>query len=202
MNHLKGFNEAKKPAAKTISKLDYHDMMEFLEEKYNFKSREFTGIPSTMDYDRHFDNWCDSKNLPKKDSKGKDRHISKEFLEMYAKDPDGENAKPPYMDYWHYLCDLCEPHNGSFISIPKEVYENDRTTPSNMIKVYQKLIEEYPNDKEMKEICDELIRREEEEIKNPRIDTWSGWKQKITDLIFKEFGEYADNDSIQVWVEW
>ena len=33
-------------------------------------------------------------------------------------------------------------------------------------------------------------------------DPWKGWKQQITDLIFKEFGEYATDDSLRVWVEW
>ena len=32
---------------------------------------------------------------------------------------------------------------------------------------------------------------------------WEGWVQKITDLIFEEFGEYADDEyGLEVWVEW
>tara|TARA_R110000772_G_scaffold17946_1_gene49746 strand:- start:5970 stop:6521 length:552 start_codon:yes stop_codon:yes gene_type:complete len=35
---------------------------------------------------------------------------------------------------------------------------------------------------------------------------WEGWVQKITELIFEEFGEYADVDGgeeiLEVWVDW
>ena len=57
-------------------------------------------------------------------------------------------------------------------------------------------------DKKHIENCKELIRREEEELKNPKVDPWKGWRQQITDLIFKEFGEFAQDDSLEVWVEW
>lgn len=47
MKHIKKFNEAKKPKGEMVRKLDYHDMMKYLEKKYKFESREFSGIPST-----------------------------------------------------------------------------------------------------------------------------------------------------------
>jgi hypothetical protein len=86
-------------------KLDYHDMMEYLEDKYNFKERGFSGIPSTMDVDKHFNKWCDKHGLPQKDSEGKYRSSSQEFYTQYKEAEDGEKTKPPYMDFWHYLCD-------------------------------------------------------------------------------------------------
>lgn len=78
---------------------------------------------------------------------------------MYVEAPDGEKKKPPYMDFWHYLCDVCEP---SYIWIPREV---------------------------------DIDSWEEN-------SAWEGWQQQITDLIFEEFGEYADGDDLRVWVEW
>jgi len=60
----------------------------------------------------------------------------------------------------------------------------------------------YPKDKKMNKNLDILIAREEEALKNPKLDPGKGWKQQITDLIFEEFGEYANGDSLRVWVEW
>lgn len=207
MKYLKKFNESKKPTPKKATKLDYHDMIEYLEKKYNFKSRGFTGIPSQIqDRDRHFYNWCDKHKLGQKDSKGKDRGSSQEFFKMYQVAEDGEKVLPPYMDYWHYLCDINEPHNGSYIHIPKQVNKSDERTPQKNIEMYkwmlnQELKEKRPDKKHI-ENCKELIRKEEEELKNPKVDPWKGWRQQITDLIFKEFGEFAQDDSLEVWVEW
>lgn len=206
MKHLKKFNKHK-PTPKSVNRLDYHDMMEFLENKYNFKSRGFTGIPSTIpDSDRHFYKWCDKHNLGQKDSKGQDRGSSKEFYKMYQKAEDGKKSLPPYMDYWHYLCDINEPNNGSYIHIPKKVNTSNDRSPEKNIETYKYLIkmelkEKRPNKSHLKNL-DELIEREEEEIKNPKIDPWKNWKQQITDLIFKEFGEYEEDGHLTVWVEW
>ena len=210
MKYLKPFNESNKPEPQTIRKgvsfLDYHDMIEYLQKKYNFQSRGFSGIPSTMDRDNHFNEWCDKHGLGKKDSEGKDRISSKEFYKIYRTAEDGEISKPPYMDFWHYLCDINEIHNGSYIHIPKEVDSSDENRPQENIKMYKSLIEmelreKKPSKKHIKN-CEELIRREEEELKNPKKDPWAGWKKQITDLIFKEFGEYEKDDYITVWVEW
>jgi len=206
MKHLKAFNESNKPEAETIRKgvsfFDYHDMIEYLENKYNFQSRGFTGIPSTINRDNHFNEWCDKHGLGQKDSKDKTRTNSQEFYKMYQSSPDGENSKPPYMDFWHYLCDINDVHNGTYIQIPKEVDTSDELTPQKNIENYKSLMQMYPKDKEIRKNCEELIRREEEEMKNPKVDPWSNWKQKITDLIFKEFGESTKDDHLTVWVEW
>lgn len=202
MKYLKTYNESKKPSPKKVQKLDYHDMMDYLEKKYNFQSRGFSGIPSTMDVDRHFDNWCDKHNLPQKDKDGKYRNSSQIFYKQYQAAPDGEKEKPPYMDFWHYLVDINEPHNGSYIYIPREVEEDEINDPQYVLNMYKDLKKQYKNDPEMCKNCDIIIKRQEEEIKNPKPDPWKGWKQQITDLIFKEFGEFADGDSLEVWVEW
>jgi hypothetical protein len=206
MIHLKSFNESNKPEQKTIRKgvsfFDYNDMIKYLESKYNFASREFTGIPSTFNRGNHFNEWCDKHGLGKKDSKKKDRVSSQEFWKMYKAAADGENSKPPYMDFWHYLCDINEVENGSYIQIPKEVDTSDEITPQKSIEMFQSLMKMYPDDKEIRNNCEELIRREEENIKNPKVSPWANWEQKITDLIFKEFGESTKDDYLTVWVEW
>jgi len=158
-----------KPTPKRIEKerLDYHDMMEYLEKKYNFESRYFTGIPSTMT------------------------------------ETERRNTNTPYMDYWHYLCDINdELRNGCYINIPSKVSTSDDRTPQMNIEMFKKLLNQYPKDKEMRNNLEFLIKREEEEIKNPKVDKWAGWKQQITDLIFKEFGEFAKDDYLTVWVDW
>jgi hypothetical protein len=109
------------------------------------------------------------------------------------------------MDYWHYLCDVCEPHNGSFIYIPRKV-ESNKTTRQDTIDMFKSMLDNelkrrFPNKRHVKDL-EELIAREEEHINNPKVDPWDGWEQKITDLIFQEFGEYAEDDYLEVWVEW
>jgi hypothetical protein len=185
-------------------KLDYHDMMEYLEEKYNFNARGFSGIPSTIDLDRHFDKWCDKHGLPQKDSEGKHRSSSQEFYTQYKEAEDGEKAKPPYMDFWHYLCEYNDDNvrNGGYIHIPRTVDTSKDPSPERNLDMYRKLKAMYPKDKEINKNLDIVIAREEEALKNPKVDPWKGWKQQITDLIFEEFGEYATGDSLRVWVEW
>lgn len=210
MRYLNSFNESNKPTPKTIRKgvtaIDYNDMMEYLENKYKFNSRGFTGIPSTINRDTHFDEWCDKHGLGKKDSNGKERHSSQEFFKMYQISEDGEKEKPPYMDFWHYLCDINEVHNGTYIHIPKEVDFSDDITPQKSIDIYKSLIEmelkeKRPNKNHIK-VIEDLIKKEEKELKNPKVDPFNGWKQKITDLIFKEFGNISKDDYLTVWVEW
>ncbi len=183
-------------------KLDYHEMIEYLEEKYNFKSRSFSGIPSTMD--KHFDKWCDKHELDQKDSEGKHRSSSQEFYTQYKKAEDGEKSKVPYMDFWHYLCEYNDENvrNGSYIHIPRTVDTSKDISPERNLNNFKRLKKMYPRDKEMNKNLDMLIAREEEELKNPRLNPWKDWKQQITDLIFEEFGEYATGNSLRVWVEW
>lgn len=200
-----------KPNAKIEKKvkLDYHDMMKYLEEKYDFESRGFTGIPSTIpDRGRHFYNWCDKHDLPEIDEEGKHRGSSQIFFKQYNAAEDGEKVLPPYMDFWHYLADYNEDsvRNGGYIHIPRkaDTSKEESVSPEKMISSYEWMLKEYPKDKEIQKNAKELIRRAKEEIKNPKVDPWKGWKQQITDLIFKEFGEYAveDPDYLKVWVEW
>jgi hypothetical protein len=184
-------------------KLDYHDMMEYLEEKYNFKARGFSGIP-TMNVDKHFDKWCDKHGLSQKDSKDKHRSSSQEFYTQYKEAEDGEKTKPPYMDFWHYLVEYNDENmrNGGYITIPRTVDTSKDPSPERNLDMYRKLKAMYPKDKEINKNLDIVIAREEEALKNPKVDPWKGWKQQITDLIFKEFGEYANGDYLRVWVEW
>jgi hypothetical protein len=163
MKHLKNFNEAKKPGPKVVkqTKLDYHGMIKYLERKFNFESRGFSGIPSQG------------------------------------------NQGDRYMDYWHYLVEINDDaRNGSYISIPEKVEREKIDT----IQLYKDLIKMYPKDKKIVKNAEIMIKREEEERKNPKVDPFENWEQEITDLIFKEFGEYAKGEDgeryLEVWIEW
>jgi hypothetical protein len=185
-------------------KLDYHDMMEYLEDKYNFKERGFSGIPSTMDVDKHFNKWCDKHGLGQKDSEGKHRSSSQEFYKQYKDAEDGEKTKPPYMDFWHYLTEYNDENvrNGGYIHIPRTADTSKDSSPEKNLDMYRKIKAMYPRDKEINKNLDIVIAREEEALNNPKLNPWKDWKQQITDLIFKEFDEYATDDSLRVWVEW
>lgn len=224
--------ETFKPKPKKVTKehLDYHDMIEYLEKKYDFESRGFSGIPSQKKED-HFVTYQRVMNDPMPFNgmyPGESPLSALQSGKIYTK-PEGKkmipcskqeyddayklihdhyqryktwcvtNPETPYMDFWHYLCDINdELHNGSYISIPKKVRDTD-ITPEHSIEMFKELKKQYKNDKKMQKDLDILIAREQEP---PKLNPWKGWKQQITDLIFDEFGEFANDDYLEVWVDW
>jgi hypothetical protein len=192
-------DENKKPKAKKVKekKLDYHEMMDYLEKKYDFEERGFSGIPSKIkDIDRHFYRWCDDHNLPEEDTEGVNRGSSQSYYNMYKDAEDGYKLKPPYMDFWHYLCDENpELNNGSYIHIPKIA----NVKKLDALKMYSDMLLT-TKDKKLLKLLSEVIEKEKEFQKIP--DPWLGWQQQITDLIFKEFGEYEKDGYLRCWVDW
>ncbi len=188
-----------KPTKKT-GRLDYHKMIEYLEKKYNFEARGFTGIPSTVpNVDNHFYDWCKKHKLPKKDPDGLDMGSSTIYFEQYKKAEDGKKSLPPYMDFWHYLTDVNEVHNGGTIAIYRKVDTSRDLTPAKTLKMYKDLLKT-TKDRATRKNLEFLIHREENT--KPVVNPFEGWKQKITDLIFEEFGQYAEGDHIEVYVNW
>ena len=57
----------------------------------------------------HFDRWRIAKGLPSVDADGKDGGSSAIYMQMYMDDPEGEAARPAYIDFWHWLMDAYEP---------------------------------------------------------------------------------------------
>ena len=62
--------------------LDYHECRDYLQEKYNYKERNYAN--------RTFG---------------------------------GDNNDAPYLDFWHWVVDACEVHNGGIMTFHKEMLE-------------------------------------------------------------------------------
>jgi hypothetical protein len=183
-------------------KLNYNDLINWLEKKYNFKSRGFTGIPSMLNYENHFNDWCNKHGLPQKDSEGKHRGSSQIFWKQYNEAEDGERTRPPYLDYWHYLVDINEIlSNGSFIYIPRKVGKNKEENLKENIEFFREKLKKEKSHI-IKTGLKKLIESLEEDLSGLNMNPCANWEQDITDLIFKEFGEFAEDDCLKVWVEW
>lgn len=96
---------------KTESFFDYHECIEFLEQKHNVDFRDWAKSHG------HFNSWCDKKGLGQLDPEGKLRGSSQIWFAQYSKDPKGMANRPPYQDFWHFLIDLYQIHNGCVITI-------------------------------------------------------------------------------------
>lgn len=56
--------------------------------------------------DGHFEKWLEANGLPKTDDEGVHWRSSKKYYQRYRDDPEGEAAKPPYANLWHYVLEL------------------------------------------------------------------------------------------------
>ncbi len=110
------------PQKQVIERYDYHEQIEFLEEKYNFNSRDY------HESSDHFDVWAKANKKPKKDPDGKVWSHSQIFWQEYKDAPDGYTVRPPYSDFWHWLIDhVDDMHNGAeFTFCAKEWLEKER----------------------------------------------------------------------------
>lgn len=98
---------------KTLTYIDYHNAIRYIEKKYNINTRDYLNSGS------HFGKWADSKGYgPKdKDAEGKDRSNSKIWYAEYQADPAGGPARPAYQDFWHWVVDRYEISNGGIFTM-------------------------------------------------------------------------------------
>jgi hypothetical protein len=177
-----------KPTSKEVkqTRLDWHECQKYIEEKHGIQMRGY-GRPNSSEMNKRFQEetgngsvYASPQHYGGKyyawiDSKGERVQVTEEQYEeewekhralnkVYAAwKEETYGPEPPYMDFWHYITDICEVQNGGYIWLPNKVGKSHR---------------------------------------NAKGTEWEGWIQKLTDLVFEEFGEYADEDAIQFWVEW
>ena len=151
-----------KPTAKIRKPImDYHEMIHFVEKKYNFDVRDYAGKHKRQSqwmtltgkglynaprnyagnfYDR------DNKKVSEDDYKKafEDyRADSNEFAEWNKL-----QGELPYLDYWHYLTDRCfsEINNGSTAYWDvKDILENE-DAPIWVKEITQKVYDEFKDD--------------------------------------------------------
>ena len=95
-----------KPTPITKAAIDWNEAVKFIETQLGYDLRDASGKAD------HFVNWCRRHN---KDNAGSNQEEQKQWSE-YVTAPDGQQREPEYRDYWHFLIDHCDIHNGgSFI---------------------------------------------------------------------------------------
>jgi hypothetical protein len=88
-----------KPGYVKKSFYDYHDIIKYVEEKYNFQSRDYAKkFP-------YFYAWAQAKGYTnrKLDPAGKNLGSSQIWMSEFRADPEGEAKQPPYEDFWHFV---------------------------------------------------------------------------------------------------
>lgn len=108
--------EKPKPKTKKRTFLDYHECRDYLQEKYKYDERDYGGQEKFEKKvlaginKKYGDSWYTTapKDFTKK---------QKEAHDLYRRMMKNE---PEYLDFWHWVVDNYEVHNGSFISFSKE----------------------------------------------------------------------------------
>ena len=157
----------KKPTQKSITYLNWSDCITFLEKKYNFQHRDYAN--SSNLYHVTLQKACDlvganiadlQENLSEMDKNDADVKRKRNVREaVYAK---REEIKPPYLDFWHWMCDTFNCNNGTIITMDNSYLDF---------------------------INDDDIHPENRKMLDPQ---YHGWKGKILEYILSEFGEGED----------
>lgn len=135
-----------KPSAQTVvsEQFDYHEMIEYIEEKYKIDVRDYAGkFKGKHDYEH----WLKSKNY----KTAKDVPEQQEQYVEFVKDVvEGRWKEPEYLDFWHYMLETWfnDVHNGceQYVnwSEVREYAEQKGTTW--VVEIASKLEEEFPGD--------------------------------------------------------
>ncbi len=126
-------SELVKPTKVIIEHWDYHDIIDYIEQKYNIKTRDYAG---RFDYKRHwagdypttfwakkhgYDHTVLNGNFP---MDSEEMRLRIKINEEYRKAPDGEAAEPEYQDFWHLYRDQIA-GNGSYLWIGFEPLDEE-----------------------------------------------------------------------------
>ncbi len=103
---------------------EYDQVINYLEEKYNFNTRGYT--PTT----------------------GFTEEIKEEYYKKYPGRRGWGGEEKIYLDFWHWLLEnsFSELNNGSYNYLPVKEYLEDKETPSWVKEILQKMFDEFQED--------------------------------------------------------
>ena len=130
-----------KPKRKSDSCLDYHQCRNFLQEKYKYDERDYGGKykflndVQTKINKNYGKSWFDKapEDFTKKEQKAHDEY------ETLIKDT------PEYLDFWHWVCDTYQIHNGCFITFDNHWLEGTNIKEDWIRIIYKYYIDEFAN---------------------------------------------------------
>jgi len=88
-----------KPVKKTREAFDYHECRDYLQDKYQYSERDYAG---------HFGE--PAQNSPAVAAAPIEKNESVAW----------DEERPPYWDFWHFVIDHTEMHNGTYITMSEE----------------------------------------------------------------------------------
>lgn len=112
-----------KPKKTRRSAVDYFQAAAFIEDKLGYKLRD------TLDSKTHFIKWCKAHKIKPDGS-------SQEQWKQYEEAPDGNKLRPEYRDYWHFLGDRCDIHNGGAMWIYRELLEDSKPWQAEITQAF------------------------------------------------------------------
>jgi len=141
----------KKPRKQIKTAWDYHEIVNYVQQKHNVDLRDFAGKFHGI---HSFDAWCDSKGYGKIDPEGKTRGSSQVWCAEHKVDIErGHWYEPPYQDFWHWLLDVCEIRNGCYFYLPISYFKVKKPLENQkwIVKIL-KMFEEF-KDEDGKVFC-------------------------------------------------
>jgi len=135
-----------KPQQHAIKAWDYREIVDYIQNKHGVDLRDYAGKFSGKN---SFGSWCDSKGYGQIDPDGKNRGESHIWCREFNQDvAEGKWIESPYLDFWHWIMDVCEIHNGCYFHVPIDYWKN-RTIPENKkwIAEILKMFEEFADEK-------------------------------------------------------
>lgn len=175
-----------KPTKKKVMNemVDYHDLINYIEEKYNIKVRDYANSHEINENNeiKHFEKYRKETgkevyHAPRqygntnmiyrngnfiettKEEVEKDKKLLKEYHKWLQKNP--LPPSPPYLDFWHWMI------NNAFYEV-----SNGTADYWNVIEILEN--EETPD-----------------------------WVKEITQLVYDEFIDELDDDGgLEVWISW
>lgn len=94
-------------ASKAEPTMRYEDIpvVEYDAIEAEFKA-EGVDVRDLMNGKDHYEDWFKRTGLPVEDEQGRHYRSSQTYYARYKADPEGDAAKPPYVDLWHQLLEL------------------------------------------------------------------------------------------------
>jgi hypothetical protein len=138
----------KKPVQRSKKAWDYHEVFNYIKEKYNIDVEDYAGYFKS--YIPHLKEWCEKHGedynlLEMKNPTEKQLAERRKINNAYQEAKDGDSARPPYLDFWGWITDRNEIHNGCYfyLTVRKTDWEDMHSYPEWVKEIVALLDKEF-----------------------------------------------------------
>lgn len=138
-----------KPQKHTTTFYDYSECRDYLENKYGYDERDYAKQQGyytkalKIVTDKYGKSWY---NKQPKNFNEADKVAYEEYNKLLE-------SKPPYRDFWHFVCDHHEINNGGYIFFSSDdlkYYKEDGKIEDWQAEIYQRYLDEFAENGELK----------------------------------------------------